>query len=232
MHSFRDTQGLIIDVRGNGGGSRDALRTLFPYFMKPDHLPRVANVAKYRLQPGDPAGAKEGYLANRYLFPITYSGWTNADREAIRRFAAQFKPQWDPPEGAFSDWHYMLLHPFDADQHYHYDRPVVLLIDSHCFSATDIFVGAFNGWPNVTLLGTPTGGGSGRSQVHVLPNSQVAVQLSTMASFQPNGQLYDGNGIAPARIAKPSLDDLLGKSDSLREKAVIWIKANQPTSSN
>ena len=33
MGAFRDTQGLVIDVRGNGGGSRLALKTLLPYFI-------------------------------------------------------------------------------------------------------------------------------------------------------------------------------------------------------
>ena len=33
MDDFRDTRGLVIDVRDNPGGSRHALRRLLPYLM-------------------------------------------------------------------------------------------------------------------------------------------------------------------------------------------------------
>ncbi|MHC4137954.1 MAG: S41 family peptidase [Planctomycetota bacterium] len=33
MEKFRNTRGLILDVRGNGGGTRDTLRVLMPYFL-------------------------------------------------------------------------------------------------------------------------------------------------------------------------------------------------------
>jgi hypothetical protein len=49
---FKNTNGLIIDVRGNGGGSRAALRELFPYFMTYEESPVVASVAVYRLWKG------------------------------------------------------------------------------------------------------------------------------------------------------------------------------------
>lgn len=44
-------RGLIIDVRDNGGGSRDALRAIGPRLMRPGDPPRVINAAVARLLP-------------------------------------------------------------------------------------------------------------------------------------------------------------------------------------
>ena len=49
METFRDTDGLIVDVRGNGGGTRLPLIVLAGYLLGPDEDPWVGNVARYRL---------------------------------------------------------------------------------------------------------------------------------------------------------------------------------------
>ncbi len=220
MDTLRDTNGLIIDVRGNGGGTRTALRTLFPYFMRPDDSPRVANVARYRLRPGDKPDAPEGYLDNRSLYPLASPHWTNDERAAIETFAATFKPEWQVPSGEFSGWHYMVISPEPARTGSCYQKPVVVLLDELCFSATDIFLGAFKGWRHVTLMGRPSGGGSGRSQPLELSHSGLELRLSSMASFQPSGRLYDGNGIPPDMVIKSTIDDILGKTDTTLEAAI------------
>jgi hypothetical protein len=69
MQKFKDTNGLIIDVRGNGGGSRAPLRTLLPFFMDPNAPPHVLNVAAYRL------GHKKDILSERWLYPASWEGW-------------------------------------------------------------------------------------------------------------------------------------------------------------
>lgn len=224
MASFQKTKGLILDVRGNGGGSRQALRNLFPYLMRQADTPRVVNLARYRLPPGIKAGNREGYLQDRYLHPETASVWSKAERDAIQKLAASFEPAWQPKDEEFSAWHYMVISASRDPGIGHYDRPVVLLIDSGCFSATDIFVGAFWGWRNVTLVGTTTGGGSGRTQQVRLANSGLRVRLSTMASFRPNGKPYDGLGIDPDVVAEPTLADVLGKGDSVLDLAIKRLR--------
>jgi C-terminal processing protease CtpA/Prc len=87
---------------------------------------------------------------------------------------------------------------------WHYARPVTVLMDGGCFSATDVFLGAFKGWRGVTLIGSPSGGGSGRTRGYRLPHSGLELRLSSMASFQPNGKLYDGNGIEPDVLLLPA----------------------------
>jgi C-terminal processing protease CtpA/Prc len=45
-----------------------------------------------------------------------------------------------------------------------------------------------------------------------------------MASFQPNGKLYDGNGIQPDMIAEPVPTDYIGQSDTVLDKALRTIE--------
>jgi hypothetical protein len=191
-----DTDGLIIDVRGNGGGSRGVLLELFPYLMTDEDPPHVANAAVYRSF----SGFSEDHLVPRFLFRESSSVWNGAERAAIAQFRETFDPEWIPPAEKFSEWHYLAV---SNEGRPHYDKPVVVLIDSKCFSATDIFLGALKGWRNVTLVGTPSAGGSARRQTVTLPNSGVQVNLASMASFQPTGQLYDTRGVQPDVVVEP-----------------------------
>ena len=219
IHRFKDTAGLIIDVRGNGGGSRVPLRRLFPFFMAPDDPPRVVNVAAYRLGVEGRKQAFEG----RYLHPASFSGWTEPERTAIRQFAASFQPEWPVPRDLFSEWHYFVIGPHREEDGFYYSNPVIVLMDSACFSATDIFLGAFEGWRNVTLVGSPSGGGSGCRVSTRLRHSLMTVHLSSMVSFRANGQLYDTRGVLPDMLLQPSATDLLGETDSILEKAIQHI---------
>jgi C-terminal processing protease CtpA/Prc len=104
------------------------------------------------------------------------------------------------------------------------DRPVVVLMDEGSFSATDIFLGAMSLAPNVTLMGVPSGGGSGRSRGFDLPNSRLRVILSTMASFRPDGHLYDGVGIAPDVMAPRTLDGVANGRDTQMAEALRFLR--------
>ncbi len=222
MNVFKDTTGLVIDLRTNGGGSRAPLRTLLPFFMAENDPPRIVNVAAYRLGTKNASQAFEA----RYLYPASSPQFSEAERAAIGRFAAGFEPEWTPPQDQFSQWHYFVISATKDERYFHYDRPVVILMDRWNFSALDIFLGAFKGHKNVTLMGQPSGGGSGCYQRYRLANSKIRIHLSSMASFQPNGKLYDGNGIQPDVFAEPIPTDLIGKTDSLLEAAIQSIQNN------
>jgi len=77
---------------------------------------------------------------------------------------------------------------------------------------------------NVTLMGLPSGGGSGCYQVYRLRNSQIRIRLSSMASFRPNGKLYDGNGVQPDIVVEPAPTDFIGQTDTVLEAAIGHIK--------
>ncbi len=224
MERFGDTSGLVIDVRGNGGGSRDILLRLFPYLPPASDGPVVANVSRYRLREGEAPGAPEGYHADRFLFPEASAQWSAAERNAIRSFARGFRPEWTPPSGSYSDWHYVVLGDTGRGPRRPYRRGVVVLEDADCYSATDIFLSALQGLRGITLMGGPSGGGSGRAIPVTLEHSQLTVRLSSMISYRRDGRLLDGNGVVPDVPVEPRPEDFVGRSDSVLDAALQRLK--------
>ena len=220
MARFRNTEGLIIDVRDNSGGTRNILRTLYPYFSEPSDPPIVANAAKYKRF----REHTEGYLDSRYMYPKNWDGWSYEEREAISTFMESFNPEWTVPEDEFSQWHFWVLSKRSNPEVYYYSKPVIFLINQKGFSATGVIVSALKGLDNITLVGTPTGGGSGARRVTTLKHSQLRLGLSSMASFQKDGKLFDGNGVQPDIFIEPVPEYFLKNGpDNVLEKAIQLI---------
>ena len=232
MESMKQTRSLVIDVRGNGGGSRKPLAVLFPYFLRRNDPPRIASVAAYRLGPGEPPDAADGYLANRLLWPLGWRSWSERARGELDALSKRFRPEWPLPPGEFSAWHYFVLErpsrsardEASSRDPFVYEKPFVVLLDSACFSATDIFLGAFKGHRGATLVGSPSGGGSGRKETYRLANSGIEVELSSMASFQADGTLYDGRGVEPDVRLDPQPGDFVGRGDSVLDEAIRRLR--------
>lgn len=220
MDSFRSTRGLIIDVRGNGGGSRHALLAIAAYLQGPDEPHWVGNVATYKRA----VDRNEDHLASRFVYRRDDPRFDDGQRAVIDSFRSTFEPEWkpeDPVGDRFSEWHYLVLGRTGDEREYFYDRPVVVLSDAVSFSATDIFLGALRGRPRVTLLCQDSGGGSARSRSFELPHSGLRVTAASMASFQPNGLLYDGRGVkVDVEVPQPPTDFLLGGTDHCLDEAL------------
>jgi hypothetical protein len=224
MAKFRNTRGLVIDVRQNGGGSQDALCTLLPYFMKPDAPMKIVNVTAYRIPARLNHVPAEGFLPSyRRLFPPTSTKWTTTQRAEIEAFLATFHPEWALPPG-FSGWHVMAISHATNPKAFYYAHRVVVLCDAGCASATDNFLGAFKGHPNVVLLGTPSTGCSGRMANYRLPNTHIPLTLCQMASFRSTGELYDGRGVAPDILREPRPADHLKSGDSVLDAALEQLR--------
>jgi peptidase S41-like protein len=221
IKQFRDTAGLIIDVRDNGGGTYHLLRAIYGFFVPEDAEPYVTNIAAYRLS----HRFSENHIAYRPTYRADWDGWSNEERIAIKRAADVFRPEWLPPEGKFSEWHYMVLgRQPDASDYFFYDKPVVVLCNAGSFSATDGFLSAFSALPQVTLVGESSGGGSGATRRFTLSNTGITVALSSMASFHANGKTFDGNGIEVGVPCKPTLEGFTKGTDSVLQLGVGLLK--------
>lgn len=218
MDEFKNTNGLIIDIRGNGGGNRKPIYTLLPYFIK---SPKVININTFRINKNIDPDVNEsiGDLDKRMAYPEKSKHWTTEERKAIKYFKQDFVAEWNFDRSKFSKWHYSVVSP-NKD---YYNKQVIILMDEDNFSASDIFLAAFKGTKNITLIGSKSGGGSGFAQIKFLANSGIMYFLSRMASFQPNGRLYDGNGISPDKEIKETLYDLINEKDVVMETAIKTI---------
>lgn len=220
MKEFEKTEGLIVDVRGNGGGSREFLLALAGYLVGPEDGPWVGNIAAYR----DSTRFDEDHLNARFMYREDDERRNDEQREAIAEARKSFEPEWDPGEG-FSEWHYLVLDKTGTADEFFYEHPVVILSDAECFSATDIFLGALELHPRVTLMGMSSGGGSARTQRFTLPASGIEVRCASMASFRPNGKLYDGRGVEVDIEVPAAPEDLLtDKGDSVLQAALKQLK--------
>jgi hypothetical protein len=224
MPKFSNTDGLIVDVRDNDGGDRDALLLLYSYLAAPGDPPHVFTSAAYRLH----SERKENYLAeNHRMYRVGASEWTAEARRAVAEFAKTFKPRWELPKGQFSDWHYMALSRLDGPDIYRYDKPVIVLMNAKSFSATDIFLAGLKGMKNVVLLGTPSSGGSAFTQELVLGATPLRLRIGSMASFQADGKLFDGNGIQPDVLLEPAPEYYAGVRDNVLEEALRRLGGKQ-----
>lgn len=218
MEGFRGGKALIIDIRHNGGGTRDVLMALAPYLVAADTDPWIANVAHVRMTPPPPPGTDISGMAGRFLFPRGDGRLSAADRTAIDSFMETFKPEWDFDRKRFSEAYFLILRG-DASgksgvEPRHLGLPVYVLVNERCFSAASVFAAALKGLEGVTLAGVRTDGSSGRSQRFRLPRTGINLKLSTMISFQRDGKTLDGNGTLPDIEIRPDLDQVLGDNDT------------------
>jgi len=226
MENFRDTRGMIIDVRGNSGGTKDILLTLMPYFLKPGDPMRVIEFSTYRKPMELPKAHPDGYMMSAMSAqPVTSSHWkTDSQRAQILKAIKMFEPTWKLPMEKFSDWHVLAFDSTMNSRCYYYEKPLIILQDSGTFSAGDIFLGGFKGLKNTTLMGMPSGGGNGWMDSYSLPNTGLGFVLCQSAKFLPSGQPYDGVGVAPDIEMEALPSDLLGDSDSVLDAALKRLR--------
>ncbi|MET0863980.1 MAG: S41 family peptidase [Nakamurella sp.] len=140
--------GLILDVRGNGGGhiyaSEFTLQTLTPHPIVPEPVQFSATPLNLRM-----CRLHENVAPGQ----IDFTPWVRSLDQAIQTgsvFSNAFPIT--PVDGANS-----------IGQRYH--GPVVLITDARCYSATDIFAAGFQDHGIGTVLGTSANTGAGGANV-------------------------------------------------------------------
>jgi hypothetical protein len=160
--------GLLLDVRGNGGGhiyaAERLLQTLTPSRIEPERLQFIST-----------AGTLELCRRNQ-SFPINLSSWTKSLEQSVLTGAtySQALPITDPESCN------------QIGQRYY--GPVVLLIDGRCYSATDIFAAGFQDHEVGLIVGTSPNTGAGGANVwgHDLLHTLYAGEGSPLRAL-PHG---------------------------------------------
>src|SRR5262249_3279467 len=148
VESFKDTKGLIIDVRDNGGGRTKAGERLIQLI-----APRRARVAPerpYLLNTPPPPKPCRLRGAHTRPGPHRLSSWLESIERSMQTgatFSATF-PYTDPE--ACND-----IGPI-------YDKPVIVISNAACYSATEYFLAGFqdHGGKILGVDGSTGGGGA------------------------------------------------------------------------
>ena len=141
--------GLILDVRGNGGGlilaGEMLLQTLTPAWIEPERVQFVTNALTRKL-----IDRHSG--ANRPFGDFSLEPWKESADQAVRTGATytQAFPITDPAAAN------------QVGQQYH--GPVVLITDARCYSTTDIFAAGFQDHGIGMIIGVGREYGSWRGQ--------------------------------------------------------------------
>lgn len=103
-----------------------------------------------------------------------------------------------------------------------YQKPVVVLTNRGCYSATNDFVNVMKNCPTATILGDKTGGGSGLPFSSELPNGW-SVRFSASPMFDVNKEHIEF-GIEPDVYVTLKGNDIAKNKDTLIETARKLIK--------
>ena len=170
FQEFKDCEGLIIDVRDNGGG-------LLSY---------------------------SDLIASRFLNEKIIVGYIMHKTGA--------------GHNDFSDPYPLELKPSERIR---WGRPVVVLTNRHCFSATNDFVNKMRYIQHVTIMGDRTGGGSGLPFNSELPNGW-RVRFSASPLLDANKQPIE-DGIDPDIKVMMQQSDIEKGKDTLIETAIEYL---------
>ncbi len=224
MKSAQNTsKALIVDVRSNGGGTRDITYELAKYFVHPDSV-YVVNVTRQRAPTPLPEEYKES-LHSRNLF--SFSELDSREQKSVTGFLKTFKPVYELEDRKYSEYYFGLFNGKKlSERSVYYNKPVYVLANEKSFSAASVFVAAFKGIPAITVAGVTTDGSSGNSERIELPDSKLSIKISTMVSFQKDGKILDGFGTSPDIKIERDLDQILWKADTQLEKLRTLILKN------
>jgi hypothetical protein len=199
---------LVIDIRGNAGGSINLGAELLSYLMdkKFPVLKRYQMSQKVRL-------TYKQYV-NRDLF-ISFKWLVTQKKNFSRNFS----------------WH-RLLKLQEPKRWFQFTGKVYVLIDGDTFSATSIFAALLRRRKNVIFVGEETGGtvcGSGVSPIHlILPNSKLRVQIPYGYVQLATSEDKDcSRGVIPDYIIMRTPKDILTGMDPVLDFVFKMIVSGQ-----
>ncbi len=226
--------GLILDVRGNGGGHIHAaerlLQVLTPRAVEPQRAQFINTPLNLQIcrRQGGPSPAFPG---------LDLSPWIHSIEDAVRT-------------GATYSHGFPVTDPASCNRlGQRYFSPVVLIVDALCYSATDIFAAGFqdheigpilgtsdstgaggaNVWPHALLQRLLRDGGEGGGPYLPLPGGAdltVAVRRMLRVGGRA-GDVVEDEGIRPDEVWRLTRQDVMGNNDDLINRAAELL-AGQP----
>jgi carboxyl-terminal processing protease len=202
VKELRNAKAIIIDVRGNGGGST------------PGHLIEALLDRQWQ--------------DFRFTTPlrISHAGAQNQVRVLVpNQEADQYLKGYLDAYEEFKDTQLVTpgpLHPPAPDA---YKGKVILLVDGFCGSACEDFVEPFKTSGRGVVLGQATIGSSGQPYLFEFGNG-MSFRVSSKRYYLPDGSPFEGVGLKPDVEVVPSLEDSKAGRDPVLAKALQLASQN------
>lgn len=209
-HSFRilkkqHTGTLIIDVRGNGGGSISNSTMLSRYLT--DHRFKIAD-SLYAIRKRNTYGR---YIQNNFFNRLFITFLTKRRADGYYHFG------------------YFERHYFKPKKHNHYNGKAYIIIGGNSFSATTLFTGSIIKQANVVVVGEETGGGAYGNTAWLipdvtLPETGVRFRLPLFRLVVDKDYPKTGKGVQPDIEVKPTVEAIRIGADYKLDKVMELIK--------
>ena len=199
---------LVIDVRGNGGGSVSNSTQLTKYLI--DKKFKVADSLYAKTRKSQYKKYIDDHFVNR-LFMLFF---TAKKKDGNYHFG------------------YFERHYFKPKKKYHFDDRVYVLTGGNSFSATTIFAQAIKEQQNVMLVGEETGGGAYGNTAWLipdvtLPETKVRFRMPLFRLVTNKNIPKDGRGVKPEIEIMPTADAIKRGADYKMEKVMELIRTNR-----
>lgn len=207
---------LIIDIRGNDGGEpvfwMDSL--IAPLIKKPVSFDQIGAIKNEFIR-------KLGYKF--WIYEISRPGsLSNKEHfysmEEIKNQRGFSRKQWKV---------FRITRQIKPKNSVRFDGQIYLLIDKHCFSASDMFASAAKQTKFAKVIGSVTSGGSGSifpPCFYSLPNSRLLFCLEAELALNPDGTPNSIYGTKPDISLKPDSSNFeFNKETLLNDPWIKWV---------
>ncbi|MBD0295227.1 MAG: peptidase S41 [Flavisolibacter sp.] len=197
-------QHVIIDLRGNGGGSVINSNLLTKYIASQPF--KIAD-SLYALRRNSPYGRYQQYRIWNWLFLVLMTRRKEDKHYHFRFFEGKY---------------------FKPKKKNHYQGQVYVLTGGNTFSASTLFVQAVKEQDNVTIIGEETGGGAYGNNAWLipdvtLPHTKIRFRLP-LFRLVVDKNAPKGRGIFPEVEASPTVEAIRRNTDYKLEKAIELIR--------
>ncbi|MCH7759079.1 S41 family peptidase [Patescibacteria group bacterium] len=109
---------------------------------------------------------------------------------------------------------------FTTDQEQFFKQPLIVLINQHSASASEIFSAILQEQKRAIIIGQPSAGSVNVGRMIEIKQYKVAIMITSEQLFTANGTKLEGKGVIPDIEVDRTKDDIIAGRDPQLEKAI------------